>query len=166
MGSLHVLWPQDRKIPYANPKEFRKIHVRAPYGFLWISYGLENMIMYAGTVRARADAINGFSAYLFGNIRMIIRAEPYRARWGPWRHLRVIFTRWLCVICPVGASTAPAKRSTGLLPTKNRRKTVRVWKYGARTGPDIFETSCASTRHTVWLPTGSRTARELQVTKA
>ena len=62
-------------MPYAYPKGFRKVHVRAPYGILWISYGLGNSIMYAGTVRALADAINGF-----GNIHMISHAGPYRAR--------------------------------------------------------------------------------------
>ena len=56
MGSLHVLWPQDRKIPYACPKGFRKVHVREPYGFMWIWYGLGNSIMYAGTVRCHKRA--------------------------------------------------------------------------------------------------------------
>ena len=51
MGSLHVLWTQNRTIPYACPKGFRKVHVRTPYGFLWISYGLGNTIMYAGVLR-------------------------------------------------------------------------------------------------------------------
>ena len=58
---------------------------------------------------------------------MISRAGPYRLRWGPWSHLRVI----LCAIWPGGASTVPARPSTGILPAQNRRKTVRVWKYGA-----------------------------------
>ena len=59
------------------PKGFRKDHVWAPYGPLWISYGLGNVrtIMYAGIVRARTDAIYGL-----GNSRMISHAGPYGAR--------------------------------------------------------------------------------------
>ena len=73
LGSLHVLWPQNRKMPYAYPKGFHKVHVRAQYGFLWISYELGNTIMYGVTVRARSDAINGFP-------HIISAAGPYRAR--------------------------------------------------------------------------------------
>ena len=50
MGSLHVLWPQDRKMQYEYPKGFRKAHVRATYVYL-CSYGLGNSIMYEDTVR-------------------------------------------------------------------------------------------------------------------
>ena len=94
-------------------------------------------------------------------------AGRYRARWGPWGHLRVILPgeTWLCAIWPVEVSTTPARRSTGLIPTQNRRKTVRVWKYGARTSPNIFKTLFGPIRHAVWwLPKGPRTARELHVT--
>ena len=57
IGSLRVLRPRDRNIPYA----FRKVHMRAPYRSLWISYGLGNTrtIMHVGTVRARVDVIYG-----------------------------------------------------------------------------------------------------------
>ena len=77
MGSLHILRPRDRNIPYEYPKRFRKDRVRAPYGSLWISYGLGNIpwIMYEGTVRARADAI-----YWLGNIRMTSHDRPNEAR--------------------------------------------------------------------------------------
>ena len=90
MGSLHIFWHRDRNIPYAYPKGFHKVQVWAPWGSMWISYGLGNirMIMFAGTMRFRADATYGL-----GNIHIISRAGPYCARWVPWVHLRIIFIR-------------------------------------------------------------------------
>ena len=57
--------------------------------------GFGNTIMYAGTVRARADAINGF-----GNIRMISHAGPYK---GPMKPLNAS----LCYIYQVKPEYVP-----------------------------------------------------------
>ena len=76
VGSLHVLWPQDRKMPYAILKDSVRF-VGSCAGTVWVPVNIKRAWKYdyAGTMRARADAINGF-----GNIRMISRAGPYIAR--------------------------------------------------------------------------------------
>ena len=132
-------------------KGFRKVHLWALYGFLWISYALGNRIIYEG--------INGLGISVWSVV-------PERT--GPNEAREVTFVQylpgqaWLCAIWPEGASTLPLE---GL--QAYRHKIIgRPYVYKNMV-PIRVQTSSkhgASLWHAAWLPTGPRTARELHVT--
>ena len=152
MGSLHVLCQQDRKIPYADPKGFRMVHVRAPYGFLWISYGLRNTIMCAGTVRMPWIG-------LWISVWSVVIDEVHEATFV----LYLSGKTWFCASWPVGASTAP---QNGLQAFYRHKIVGKPYVY-KNTAPVRVHTS---SKHRVGLhdmpciTPGPRIARELHVT--
>ena len=117
MDSLHILWPQDRKIPCAYPKGFRKVHVGAPTG----SCGFHTRL----GIRLCMRAPCGCHKRAWG----ISLWSVVPGRTGSDESHEVTFMLYLpsktclCAIWPVGASTAPARRSTSLLLAHIRRKT-------------------------------------------
>ena len=119
MGSLHVLWLQIARCRMRTLKG----SLRFICGHHTGSCGFHTRLGIRLYMRARADAINGL-----GNIRMISRAWTYGARWGPWATFVLYLPgkTWLYAIWPVGTSSALARRSIGLLPAQNRRKTLLV----------------------------------------
>ena len=140
---------------------FFKVHVRAPYGPLWISYGHGNirMFSFAGTVRSRVG--------LGIPVRSVVQGRTgsggdHEFKFGLYLPSQ---TR-LCDIWHVRTNKTTNWPSMGTKPL-----VAYIWKlYMLNLQPrdiwrphnlKIFETSCELTMHVMWFPTGTGLALRL-----
>ena len=102
-------------------------------------------------MRARADAIYG-QAYPYDHDN-----QSYRAVLGPMTDDCTFILYYIYQVKPDYVLFDPAYGPSyqHKIAGKCAFSTFSHWKYGRRTGLNIFETSCGPTRRAVWLPTGA-----------